>query len=89
MEILHMYVPLMSVEGFPVSLSYHAGMTTDMDASWVGLGWYLNPGAINRSVTNTPDDWKGGTRDSILIHFIKIPHIMVLLLSLGFQGLLL
>ena len=54
-------VPLMSVEGFPVSLSYHAGMTTDMDASWVGLGWYLNPGAINRSVTNTPDDWKGGT----------------------------
>ena len=53
-------LPLMSVEGFPVSLSYHAGMTTDMDASWVGLGWYLNPGAINRSVTNTPDDWKGG-----------------------------
>ncbi|MDC1324786.1 hypothetical protein N8216_02035, partial [Flavobacteriaceae bacterium] len=54
-------LPLMSVEGFPVSLSYHAGMTVDMEASWVGLGWYLNPGAINRSVTNTPDDWKGGT----------------------------
>lgn len=53
-------LPLMSVEGFPVSLSYHAGMTADMDASWVGLGWYLNPGAINRSLTNTPDDWKGG-----------------------------
>ena len=53
-------LPLMSVEGFPVNLSYHAGMTTDLDASWVGLGWYLNPGAINRSVTNTPDDWKSG-----------------------------
>ncbi|MFI1772534.1 hypothetical protein [Thalassobellus citreus] len=53
-------LPLMSVEGFPVSLSYHAGMTMDMDASWAGLGWYLNPGAINRSVTNTPDDWKSG-----------------------------
>ena len=53
-------LPLMSVEGFPISLSYHAGMTMDMDASWVGLGWYLNPGAINRSITNTPDDWKGG-----------------------------
>ncbi len=53
-------LPLMSVEGFPINLSYHAGMTTDMDASWVGLGWYLNPGAINRSVTNAPDDWKGG-----------------------------
>ncbi len=53
-------LPLMSVEGFPINLSYHAGMTMDMDASWVGLGWYLNPGAINRSVTGTPDDWKSG-----------------------------
>jgi len=53
-------LPLLDVEGFPVSLSYHAGMTMDMDASWTGLGWYLNPGAINRSVTNTPDDWKNG-----------------------------
>ena len=53
-------LPLLDVEGFPVTLSYHAGITMDMDASWVGLGWYLNPGAINRSVTNTPDDWKSG-----------------------------
>ncbi|GAB5400865.1 MAG: hypothetical protein Aureis2KO_24500 [Aureisphaera sp.] len=53
-------LPLMSVDGFPVNLSYHAGITPDLDASWVGLGWYLNPGAINRSVTNTPDDWKSG-----------------------------
>ncbi|TJY37389.1 hypothetical protein [Pontimicrobium aquaticum] len=53
-------LPLMSVEGFPISMSYHAGITSDLDASWVGLGWYLNPGAINRSVTNTPDDWKKG-----------------------------
>ena len=53
-------LPLLNVEGFPVSLSYHAGITMDMQASWVGLGWYLNPGAINRSVTGTPDDWKSG-----------------------------
>ncbi len=53
-------LPLLDVEGFPVSLSYHAGITADMDASWVGLGWYLTPGAINRSVMNTPDDWKSG-----------------------------
>lgn len=53
-------LPLLEVDGFPVTLSYHAGMTMDMDASWTGLGWYLNPGAINRSVTNTPDDWKSG-----------------------------
>ncbi|HET8737952.1 MAG TPA: hypothetical protein VFM69_15270, partial [Pricia sp.] len=53
-------LPLLSVDGYPVTLSYHAGITTDMDASWVGLGWYLNPGAINRSLAGTPDDWKGG-----------------------------
>ncbi len=53
-------LPLMSVDGFPINLSYHAGITPDLDASWAGLGWYLNPGAINRSITNTPDDWKGG-----------------------------
>lgn len=54
-------LPLMDVEGFPVSLSYHAGIPNDMEASWVGLGWYLTPGAINRTVTNTPDDWQGAT----------------------------
>lgn len=53
-------IPLMSVEDFPISMSYHAGIAIDMEASWVGLGWYLNPGAINRSLTNTPDDWKKG-----------------------------
>ena len=53
-------LPLLDVGGYPINMSYHAGITPDMDASWVGLGWYLNPGAINRSVTNTPDDWKSG-----------------------------
>ncbi|WP_336093669.1 MULTISPECIES: hypothetical protein [Leeuwenhoekiella] len=53
-------LPLLDVEGYPVNLSYHAGITSDLDASWVGLGWYLTPGAINRSVTNTPDDLKNG-----------------------------
>ncbi|MFV0571397.1 MAG: hypothetical protein ACK5M1_03065, partial [Xanthomarina gelatinilytica] len=53
-------LPLLSIDGFPINMSYHAGITNDLDASWVGLGWYLNPGAINRSLTNTPDDWKDG-----------------------------
>src|SRR5690606_9854484 len=53
-------LPLMTVGGYPINLSYHAGITPDLDASWVGLGWYLNPGAINRDVTGTPDDWKRG-----------------------------
>lgn len=43
--------------GYPLSLAYHAGIAMDQEASWVGLGWNLNPGAINRSVNGVPDDW--------------------------------
>jgi YD repeat-containing protein len=54
-------VPLLEVPGpeggYPLALSYHAGIQTNEDASWVGLGWSLNPGAITRSVNGYPDDW--------------------------------
>lgn len=54
-------LPLLNVPspegGYPVSLSYHAGIAMDQEASWVGLGWSLNPGAINRGVNGYPDDW--------------------------------
>jgi YD repeat-containing protein len=54
-------VPLLEVPGpeggYPLSLSYHAGIQPDQDASWVGLGWTLNPGAITRNVNSYPDDW--------------------------------
>lgn len=62
-------LPLLDIEGFPVNLSYHGGIASDLDASWVGLGWYLNPGAINRSVTNVPDDWKSGVGISFTSYF--------------------
>uniref|UniRef100_UPI003890D9A2 hypothetical protein n=1 Tax=Arcticibacter sp. TaxID=1872630 RepID=UPI003890D9A2 len=56
-------IPLLEVPGpeggYPLSLSYHAGIQPNEDASWVGLGWTLNPGAINRSVNGYPDDWYG------------------------------
>ena len=44
--------------GYPLALSYHAGIATEQESSWVGLGWSLNPGAINRSVNRLPDDWR-------------------------------
>lgn len=54
-------VPLLEIPGpeggYPLALSYHGGIQTNMDASWVGLGWSLNPGAIARSVNGYPDDW--------------------------------
>lgn len=45
--------------GYSMGLSYHSGIGVDQEASWVGLGWSLSPGSINRSVIGTPDDRKG------------------------------
>jgi YD repeat-containing protein len=42
--------------GYPIVLSYHAGIMNDQEATWVGLGWSLNAGAINRAVRGFPDD---------------------------------
>jgi hypothetical protein len=53
-------LPLLEIDGFPVTLSYHAGIPMDMESSWVGLGWNINTGAIARGVVSTPDDWNSG-----------------------------
>ncbi len=45
--------------GFTLPLSYKAGIGLDQEASWVGLGWSLNAGAIARSVVEYPDDADG------------------------------
>ncbi len=54
-------LPLLNVPspegGYPIALSYHAGIAMDQEASWVGLGWNINTGAINRSVNGYPDDY--------------------------------
>lgn len=59
-------LPLGDVPGpygnYPLSIAYHAGVTPNQEASWVGLGWILNPGVINRDVRGVPDDqFHGGT----------------------------
>lgn len=45
--------------GYPFNLSYHSGVGMDQEASWVGLGWNLNPGAIVRGMRGLPDDFNG------------------------------
>ncbi len=45
--------------GYPFNLHYNAGISMDQEASWVGLGWNLNPGAITRQVQGLPDEYDG------------------------------
>ncbi len=54
-------VPLIEVPGpeggYPLALSYHSRIGPNQPATWVGLGWSLNPGAVNRTVSGYPDDY--------------------------------
>ena len=54
-------IPLLNIpNGYPINLSYHSNeITNEAEASWVGLGWSLNPGAINRIKKGFPDEYKG------------------------------
>lgn len=58
-------LPLLNVSspegGYPIALAYHGGIAMDQEASWVGLGWNINPGTINRNVNVNADD-SGWTR---------------------------
>ncbi|MDC8005429.1 hypothetical protein POV27_15300 [Aureisphaera galaxeae] len=54
-------VPLFELPGpngvYPFTANYNSDVNMDKEASWVGLGWSMNPGAISRSVQGIPDDW--------------------------------
>ncbi|MCD9015473.1 hypothetical protein [Parachryseolinea silvisoli] len=75
-------LPLIDVPGpaggYPLALAYHAGIMPDEDATFVGLGFSLNPGAINRSVSGFADDannvststrefWQGGSTTTVTV----------------------
>ncbi len=52
-------IPLLDVGGYPVNIFYNSGITMDQEASWVGLGWNINPGTITRNMRGLPDDFNG------------------------------
>lgn len=49
--------------GFSLPLSYHSGIGLEDEATWAGLGWNINPGAISRARVGSPDDDKDVTTD--------------------------
>ena len=56
-------IPLLTIPGFqggiPLGLNYQAGVTMEQEATWVGLGWNLNTGAISKGIRGLPDDYDG------------------------------
>lgn len=52
-------IPIMDIDGYPINLAYNAGVGMEQEATWVGLGWNLNPGVINRNMRGIPDDFNG------------------------------
>ncbi len=67
-------IPLMDVGGYPLNMAYNAGVGMDQEASWVGLGWNLSVGQINRNVRGLPDDFKG---DKMLYENYQKPNVTV------------
>lgn len=65
-------IPMFDVGGYPINLSYNSGISMDQEATWVGLGWNLNTGAITRDVRGLPDDFWG---DEIVRKFNTKPNI--------------
>jgi len=72
-------IPLMDVDGYPININYNSNITMDQEASWVGLGWNLNPGVINRSMRGLPDEFCG---DEMIKEF-KIEKDETIGVSLG------
>jgi len=83
-------LPLLEVPGphggYPISLSYHAGILAKEEASWVGLGWTLNPGSINRHVNGFADDHDGAIQNSRFYWEGGETHQVDIGINYGFGG---
>ncbi|PUZ19536.1 hypothetical protein GA0116948_1265 [Chitinophaga costaii] len=67
-------IPLLDIDGYPVNLNYASGTGMEDEASWVGLGWNLNVGAINRQLRGIPDDFSG---DSVRTEHYTKPNVTI------------
>ena len=67
-------IPLMTIEGVPLNLGYNSNVSMNEDASWVGLGWSLNPGSISRQLRGIPDEFNG--EDKIHREFTRKPSVI-------------
>ena len=58
-------IPLLELPGpnggYPFNLAYNSGISPEQEASWVGLGWNLTPGSIQRQMRGIPDEFNGGS----------------------------
>ncbi|MDN4167084.1 hypothetical protein QWY31_16355 [Cytophagales bacterium LB-30] len=56
-------LPLIDIPGphgsYSFPLAYHAGVSPEQEASWVGLGWSLTVGSITRTQMGVYDDARG------------------------------
>jgi len=52
-------IPLFSIGGYPMNLTYQSGAQMEDVSSMVGLGWNLNAGSIVRTLRGLPDDFNG------------------------------
>ena len=54
-------IPLFTIGGYPMNLTYQSGIQMEDVSSMVGLGWNLNAGSIVRTLRGLPDDFNGDT----------------------------
>ena len=76
-------IPLLDVGGYPINIAYHSGVSMDQEASWVGLGWNINPGVINRNMRGIPDEFDGDVISSK--QYMKPEYTIGANMSLGFE----
>ena len=52
-------IPLFTIGGYPMNLTYQSGIQMEDVSSMVGLGWNLNAGSVVRTLRGLQDDFKG------------------------------